>query len=375
MKRYGNIYPKIYDMDNLREAHRNARKDKLFYGEVVMVDSNPEYYLSEIHKMLKNKTYQVKPEDYTVSHINDKGKDRELWKLPYYPHRIIQWAIMLQIEGMFDQVFTDFTCASLPDRGISRAYKLVNRYMKDRTGTEYCLKLDIHHFYPSIDHGVLKGMLRKKFKDPDLLELLDLIIDSHPPKGIPIGSYLSQYLANFYLAYFDHWLKEEMKIRYVVRYMDDVVIFHWSKRVLHWLVDQMKVYLDKLKLSLKRNWQIFPTAVRGVDFVGYRYFRGYILLRKKTCKRLKKALLSIRRKLDAGNMMNFREWSTVNSYAGWLIWCDSWRLFEAYVEPVIPGALRYYGEVVKRGAGPKARVNAFKRYQTKLYAKKGRAAA
>ena len=85
-------------MSNLKEAHRNARKDKLFYAEVVMVDSDPDYYLGEIQKMLKNRTYHVGPEDYSVSTINDKGKSRELWKLPYFPHRIIQWAIMLQID-------------------------------------------------------------------------------------------------------------------------------------------------------------------------------------------------------------------------------------------------------------------------------------
>lgn len=146
-----------------------------------------------------NGTYQVNPEDYTVSTINDKGKSRELWKLPYFPHRIIQWAIMLQIEPVFNQVFTDFTCASLPNRGIQKAQKLIDRYLKDEPGTKYCFKMDVHHFYPSIDHDILKRLLRKKFKDPDLLALLDMIIDSHPPKGIPIGSYLSQYLANFVL--------------------------------------------------------------------------------------------------------------------------------------------------------------------------------
>ena len=87
MVRFGNIYEKIYDMSNLKEAHRNARKDKLFYAEVVMVDSDPDYYLGEIQKMLKNRTYHVGPEDYSVSTINDKGKSRELWKLPYFPHR------------------------------------------------------------------------------------------------------------------------------------------------------------------------------------------------------------------------------------------------------------------------------------------------
>ena len=92
MKRYGNLYSKIYDMENLKLAHKNARKDKLFYKEVQMVDSDEEYYLKQIQEMLINKTYEVS--DYVVSVINDKGKDRELCKLPYFPDRIIQWAIL-----------------------------------------------------------------------------------------------------------------------------------------------------------------------------------------------------------------------------------------------------------------------------------------
>jgi len=137
---------------------------------------------------------------------------------------------MLQIEFVFMEVFTDFTCASIKGRGIHKASSLIDRHMEDVGETQYCLKIDISKFYPNIDHNILKFLLRKKFKDKKLLKLLDKIINSTPGnKGVPIGSYLSQFLANFYLAYFDHWLKEEKKVKYVVRYMDDVVILHHSK--------------------------------------------------------------------------------------------------------------------------------------------------
>lgn len=351
MKRIGYIYPNIYSMENLKLAHQNARKDKLFYQEVVMVDSDPEHYLTQIQKMLMTGTYEVKQEDYTVSVIHDKGKDRELWKLPYFPHRIIQWAIMLQIEPTFNQVFTNFTCASLDGRGIHSALKLMNGYLKDQPGTQYCLKIDVHHFYPNIDHGILKRLLRRKFKDPDLLTLLDMIIDSHPPKGIPIGSYLSQYLANFYLAYFDHWLKEKMGVKYVVRYMDDVVILHHSKAFLHWLRVQMDDYLTiRLKLAIKDNWQVFPTGTRGVDFVGYRFFYGFKLLRKTTCNRFKRTMVRIRSKAEKGNRINYREWCSANSYKGWLKWCDGFRLAEKYIKPIQWAIDDYYNNVIKRKA-------------------------
>lgn len=316
MKRYGNIYAKIYDMENLKLAHENARKDKLYYKEVKMVDGDPETYLKQIQDMLINKTYEVS--EYEVSTINDKGKERELWKLPYFPDRIIQWAIMLQIEKVFMQVFCSHTCASIKDRGITKAARLTEKAMKDKKNCEYCLKIDVSKFYPNIDHCVLKKLLRRKFKDKELLELLDKIVDSYPgEKGVPIGSYLSQFLANFYLSYFDHWMKEKMKIKKIIRYMDDITIFHKSKEFLHWLLMKMKEYLEiNLKLMIKPNHQVFPTAVRGMDFVGYRFFFNYKLLRKSTCKKFKRKMLQIKKKQDEGKLINYSEWCSANSYIG-----------------------------------------------------------
>lgn len=350
MKRYGNIYDKICDMDNIRLAHKKARKDKAHYKAVQMVDSNPDYYLKQIQDMLVNKTYNVSP--YTHRKIMDKGKERELAKLPYFPDRIIQWAIMLQLEPIFKQVFTNFTCASLKKRGIHKASRLTDKYMKDRQGTEYCLKIDVNKFYPHINHEILKTMLRKKFKDNDLLELLDKIIDSVPGEiGVPIGSYLSQYLANFYLAYFDHWLKEIKRVKYIVRYMDDITIYNDSKEFLHALLREMEIYLqENLKLSVKDNWQVFPTDIRGVDFVGYRHFYGYKLLRKSTCKSFKRKMLNIKKKIQNGLNISYGEWCSANSYKGWLNWCDGFRLAQKYLAPLKPTLDKYYQENLKRKA-------------------------
>ena len=346
MKRYGNIFEKIYDMDNLYLAHKNARKGKTYYKEVQMVDSNPEYYLSQIQDMLKNKTYRVS--EYDVSIINDKGKDRELMKLPYYPDRIIQWAIMLQIDTIFMNTFCTHSCASVYGRGIHRASRLVTKYLKDKENTKYCLKLDIKKYYPNVNHQILKELLRKKFKDNDLLELLDMIIDSYPKeKGIPIGSYLSQYFANYYLTYFDHWLKEDKCIKYVVRYMDDIVIFYKSKSYLHTLIRDISNYLEtNLDLKVKENWQVFPVDIRGVDFVGYRHFRNYKLLRKTTCKRFKNSMKNIHNKCNNNKLMNYSEWCSVNSYNGWLNFCNGFRLSNKYIFPIQFHADKYYNEVI-----------------------------
>lgn len=371
MKRYGQIYDKICTMENLYEAHMNARKDKLFYREVQMVDADPEYYLGMIQEMLLNESYKVS--EYTVSIINDKGKERELAKLPYFPDRIIQWAIMLQVEHVFMEIFCTHTCASIKGRGISKAQDLLHEYLEDTEGTAYCLKVDVSKFYPSIDHEILKSLLQKKFKDKKLLNLLFKIIDSAPgEKGVPIGSYLSQYLANFYLAYFDHYMKEELHLKYVVRYMDDIVILSDSKEELHRVRKLMDEYLtDRLKLHLKDNWQVFPVDARGIDFIGFRSFHGYTLLRKRTCKKFKQKMTKIEHKQKKGQMISYSEFCSANSYNGWLDMCDGHRLWEKYVLPVIPSLVRYYSEVIVKNKKPQAKIIAIDKYKKKITEKKG----
>ena len=296
-----------------------------------MVNRNSIKYCKEIQEMLISYSYNIKPTDYTKKFINDKGKVRELNKLSYYPHRIIQWAIMLQIDSIFEKQFTNFTCASLPNRGIHKVLSLLDKYLKDVKGTQYCLKVDIHHFYPSINKEILKKMLRKKFKDPELLWILDLIIDSHD-EGLPIGSYLSQYLANFYLSYFDHWLVEEKKAKYVIRYMDDIIILSDNKKFLHQLKKDMEIYLkNELDLQLKDNWQVFLTNSRGIDFVGYVTFHTHKLLRKKTKKRFIKSMIKIDKYLLTHKTLTSHQTCVVNSYIGWLKWCNSFTLKLKYL--------------------------------------------
>lgn len=315
-----------------------------------MVDKDPDKYLQQIQDMLTNGTYKVS--EYTVSILKDKGKERELRKLPYFPDRIIQWAIMLQIEPIFMEVFIPTTCASIKGRGIHKASKTLVKYMEnDPDGTKYCYKIDVKKFYPSINHTILKKLLRKKIKDKRLLDLLDTIIDSTDgDTGIPIGSYLSQYLANYYLTYFDHWIKEVIGVKYYIRYMDDIVILHGSKEYLHKLHYLISEYFEKnLLLNIKGNWQVFPTGIRGVDFVGYRHFFGYKLLRKTTCKRFKKKMLNVNRKMKNNIPANRTDWSTVNSYFGWLNWCDGYRLMEKYVKPIEGFVKLYYINYIKGG--------------------------
>lgn len=352
MKRYGDLYKKIYDINNLRLAHHNARKGKGWYKEVKIVDADEEYYLKMLQNMLINKTY--KTSEYETFLKRDGTKEREIYKLPYFPDRICQWAIMQVIEPILINNFTKDTYSAIPGRGIHLAKKRLDAAIQnDVPGTQYTLKLDVKKYYPSINHDILKAKYRRIFKDDDLLWLLDEIIDSTPDNaGIPIGNYLSQYSGNFYLSSFDHWLKEVKKVKYYFRYMDDIVILGSTKEELHQLKHDIEEYfISELKLTIKDNWQIFPTFIRGIDFVGYRTFLNYSLLRKSTCKSFKRKMLDIKKKCLNGKEMTYSEWCSINSYKGWLLWCDSYRLHQKYISPVQPFAEDYYENKIKKKGG------------------------
>jgi RNA-directed DNA polymerase len=325
MKRYGNLYTEICSIENLRLAHKNARKGKTYYPEVIKIDKDPDKYLIPIQKMLQNKSYFTSK--YRIFEIVDRGKRREICDLPYYPDRIVHWALIQIIEPILMKHLIETTYAALPGRGTHKALRKMRRYMDDRNGTAYCLKIDVSKYFPNIDKEILKNKFRKRIKCPDTLWLIDEIIDSFE-KGIPIGNYTSQYFGNYYLSDFDHWIKEEKKIKYYLRYMDDMIFFAPTKEELHDLIRDIHNYLgEELHLSVKPNWQVFPTAVRGVDFVGYRTFYSYTLLRKSTKKRLKRASKKLLSQKSDGIPFTASNISTIASYMGLLKWCNSYRLY------------------------------------------------
>lgn len=256
---------------------------------------------------------------------------------------------MLQIEHILINNFIYDTYASIPSRGIHKGLKRLDKSLKSEN-IKYCLKFDIKKYFPNINHRILKQLIRKKIKDKDLLWLLDEIIDSiDGNKGIPIGNYLSQYFANFYLSYFDHWMKEEKKCKYYFRYMDDIVILHNNKKYLRKLKNEIEQYLDEnLDLKLKENWQVFPIDIRGIDFLGYRHFGNFILLRKSTTKEMKIKMKFLLNKCEQGINLTYSEWCSINSYKGWLKWCNSYNLYNKYIKPLEKYERQYYRKYIKK---------------------------
>jgi len=339
MKRYGNLYAQICDIENLRVAYENARRGKTKTKPVIQVDKNPNCYLLKIQQILEDECF-INGE-YNTFELIERGKHRIIHALPFFPDRIIHHAIVQVLGPIWIKTFIRDSYSSIPGRGVHDGVRRIKQIMPNCKGW-YALKCDIKKFYPSIDHDTLKAIIQAKIKDPSVLKILHTIIDSET--GVPIGNYLSQYFGNVVLNPFDHWIKEDKQVKYYFRYCDDFVLLHPSKEKLHNLRKEITEYLGSFKLTVKENWQVFPIEARGVDFMGYRFWPDKTLVRKKTIERFKERLKIKRMTLNEAIRLRH----VVGSFYGWLRYADTGRIINKYVLPAKSRVRSYIRELRQR---------------------------
>lgn len=200
----------------------------------------------------------------------------------------------------------------------------------DPRNTKYCLKMDIRKYFDSVPHEVIIGRLKKQIHDERFLNILIEIVNVND-HGLPLGFYTSQWLANWYLTGLDHYIKEKLGAAYYIRYMDDMVIFGPNKRKLHKMRVEIEKYLnDNLGLSLKDNWQIFPLKARALDFMGFKFYRYKVTLRRsilyKACRKARRMFL---------NRPSIYCIKQLLSYLGWFSQTDSYNVFRDRITPYV----------------------------------------
>lgn len=310
MKRKNGLFEQIVSIENIRLADKRTRAHKAKNYGIRLFDENHEANLIDLQRELESGEYRTG--EYEIFKIYEP-KEREIARLQYR-HRVAHHAIMNIMEPLWVSTFTANSYSCIKGRGIHKCLQDVRKALKDIEGTKYCLKIDIQKFYPNINREKLIEIIGKKIKCKKTMNLHCEAIHSAPGEsGVPIGNYLSQFYANLYLTYFDHWIKEVKRVKYYFRYCDDIVAFSATKEELHELLHYIREYLEKeLFLTVKKNYQVFPVESRGVDFVGYKMFHTHTLLRKS----IKKGLI---RKKDNPK--------SVSSYGGWAVHCNSVNLF------------------------------------------------
>lgn len=323
MKRHGNLYEKIITKENIALAYKRARRGKAWQRKVQKIDRDKERYLEELRLSLVNKTFHTAP--YRLKWIYEP-KQRLIYILPFYPDRIVQHALMQVLIPIWEpmMIFDSYACreGKGQHRGSNRALQFAQR-------NEYCLQCDISKFYPSIDHEILKAIIRKKIKDPDTLWLIDDIIDSiEGNTNAPIGNYTSQWFGNMYLNELDTKVKHDYKIRDYIRYCDDFLFFSNDKEQLKFIQSDIAGFLGTLKLKLSKA-NLFHTT-QGVDFLGYRHFHNRkLLVRKRTAGRIRRNIKAVPFLYRTGRITARQAVSKLASAKGWLQFAHTRHLRES----------------------------------------------
>jgi hypothetical protein len=313
-KRHGGLWQLITSRDNFQTAYHKAIRGKGRMQNIVAFAKDAPGNIEKVRNLLLTKQFRTSPYQRKVI---TEPKRREIFVLPFSPDRIVQHALMNVVEPIWDKmmIFDSYACriGKGQHAGSQRAMEFVRSY-------KYCLQCDVAKFYPSINHDVLAGIVRKKVKCPETLWLLDDIIYSYPGGcNTPIGNYTSQWFGNLYLNELDVLVKQDLKVKGYLRYCDDFLLFGDDKSLLHRMKELIGDFLrDRLRLSYSYA-EVFPVK-SGVDFLGYRHFPTHVLLRKSTALRVKRRLAKLPHLLATGRLSKEQVRSSLASTKGWLRW-------------------------------------------------------
>ena len=302
MKRKNNLYQYACEMGNIMQAFDEVCRNTKNKRKVRKYKEYKCIYISRIHDIMVNKTYEVGP--YTVFKIYEPKERRIVSQ--NLQDKIINHLVSRQIlYPALNPCLIPENVASIKDRGTKEGLRLEKSFIRKcniKYKDYYILKCDISKFFASIDHIRLKEKLIKRIKDKDALNIIFKIIDSEE-QGLGIGNMTSQVLAVFYLNDLDHYIKEDLKIKYYVRYQDDFLLFHSSKEYLKECFEKIKIFLNKEKLVLNRKSRIYKNTNNFI-FLGRNKKGGYAKYRSMKRKIKYKKYLYQNKKIDLINLTN-----------------------------------------------------------------------
>jgi len=298
MKRVGFLIEKIADTDNILYAYCKARRGKQLKKDVILFSEslNENVQRMRMSILLGN----VDVGNYTYFHINDP-KPRKICAAAFH-ERVLHHSIMNVCHQYFERNLIETTYATRPDKGI---YQAIDRARQASKKYNFVAKFDFKKYFDSIDHTILKQKLKRLFKDKKLLDVFNQIIDSYETnenKGLPIGNLTSQYFANHYLSSMDYYIKENLKVKEYVRYMDDFLIFASDINELNNIIEKI-IYFSSNNLLLTLKPIIKMQVTSGIPFLGYKVYPNKILLNSRSKKRL------VCKIIDYQNLLEREVWS------------------------------------------------------------------
>lgn len=348
------LFDKVTDYKNIQLAYKQSQRGTHKYNkDSILFSMMHEYNLVSIWQQLKNKTY--KPGKYIGFKVYEP-KERMV-HAPLTKDKIVQFALHNHIKDIYEKVYINDSYGCRENKGTHRAVKKVQHYMrlcKWKYGTGWIVKLDVSKFFYSIDRDILKKIVKKKIKCKDTLNLIYTIIDSSPEGdiGVPLGNITSQDFANIYLNELDQYCKRFLKVKWYVRYMDDVIITVRTKEEAQKLLSKIKMFLEnKLHLNTNKKTQIFPIS-QGVNCYGYKIWTTHTLIRNDSKRRMKRKIKAMDKKKTERKMSKKDIIQSVNSWLGHARHSNSYnlckRIFKKYDYIKIEGVMKF-GNLSRNG--------------------------
>jgi RNA-directed DNA polymerase len=296
LKTYRNLYPQVHTWENLELAYRKARKGKRARDPVAAFEFDRERNLVELQEELRRKTYRPGPYHSFVIH---EPKRRLISAAPFRD-RVVHHALCNVIEPVFERRFIFDSYANRVAKGTHRALDRCTYFARRY---RYALPCDVCQFFPSIDHAILRGILARYLADPDVMWLVDRILESGVgvlaeeyrmawfpgddllaaarPRGLPIGNLTSQFWANCYLNVLDQFVKRELKCPAYLRYVDDMLFFADDKPQLSQWRAKVIDFLAGLRLTAHENRAQPRPVTEGIPFLGFVVYPDHRRLKRR----------------------------------------------------------------------------------------------
>lgn len=352
-KEYKYLYQKMLKEDTIRKAYKKLRKGKTKRKEIQFIDAHLDDEVQKMHDMILNtKPPEVevanpelayRPRKRTPKVIFEHGKFRKIY-MPEIHEQWLHHIIVLVLEPIIRATAYRFSCGSFPRRGAHYGKRQIERWLqRNLKTTRNFAKVDIRHFYDNIRLKVLMRELAIRIKDRWFLYIIWLCLKDFK-KGIPLGFYISQWLANYILEPVDKLLTETLGFKETMRYMDDISIFGANKKKLHTAIVELKKLLGRrFRLKLKSNWQVCKfwyqgkkrTMGRPLDFMGFVFYRNRTVIRKRIMIKATRLASRMHRAKVAGRSFYKRHVSAMLSYIGWFSCTDTYGCYRDRIKPLV----------------------------------------
>lgn len=334
MKRVNNLFPSLISDENLKKAIQIVIKSHRWVHYPDLPNKTAAYLEDTIDERVKELRQIILsgyvPNDVVRKKRYDRAarKWRDICEPRMFPDQCVHHALIQVLEPVMMRGMDKWCCGSIKERGSHYGVRAIKKWMnKDSSGTRYCLEADIYHFYDSLKPSQVLLRMKELIKDHRTLDLIERTLSD----GVQIGAYCSQWYANTFLQPLDHAIREHFKTAHYIRYMDNFTIFCNRKREMRRILSFIQDWLSEHELTLKGNWQIFRTCKRMPNALGYRFGKGFILLRKHSLLTLKRKLRIFYHIREHGNHVTVKFAQALISRLGMLRHCNSYNIYHRFI--------------------------------------------